>query len=726
MRKKIVIIAATILLAISVIAVVGCKAKEWEIEVRDDIIFWDEVKGAEKYIIDINGNTFESQTNSFDAFSVFDEYREYNILVIAVREGRELKRRGISYYLPMPEGLEIKEVNKGVFGLYAPEPTQVKGKLIMPIKIEEKEIKKIAYKGFSGCENLTGLLCKDAISISDYLFSGCAGLRKAEFRNSAEDFFAYSAFYGCEKLEEVILSDGVKKIDTKAFEGCVALRKIPLDKNMYIGNAAFKNCVSLKEIKLSDKLENIGSEAFYGCCGLSSVEIPKGVKTIGTEVFGNCAELMSLGVEEGNEKYRSENNCIIEKGVEKIVAACNGSLIPTSVKIIGEKAFSGCTFDKITVPGNVKRLENFSFTKCGELQELKLSEGIEILGSEKGTISCIIYFCDKIEEIEIPTSVNEIKNGAISSGKSLKKVTVKADNKNYRSENNCIIRKSDNELICGCGASEIPKGIKIIGENSFSYSALKEIFIPQGVERIGNCAFWNSFLTKVELPKGLKIISDEAFYGCNNMEKVIIPSGVEYIGHLAFTGVKIRNVIICGEVKQISVGAFDTSRENEKAKIRPNPLNVILPDNIEIIDISAFCYADIYTSATEEWPFHTADDWDYLSKEVKNCVFGYDEGIPYVDSVVYNTEGNKTLVGERRKLYGDEYLIPYREGYTFEGWSLKKDGEIIVGKHTGKRMTIDGDYNEGEETVYLTFKAEDISDIPSGAVLYAVWTKNNL
>lgn len=89
-----------------------------------------------------------------------------------------------------------------------------------------------------------------------------------------------SAFYNCEKLENVKIPDTVK----------------------IIGDSAFCNCKTIEKINIPNGIENIENTAFYGCSLLSSVQyngktytsksslkkaLTEDGKTIGYNVFTN-------------------------------------------------------------------------------------------------------------------------------------------------------------------------------------------------------------------------------------------------------------------------------------------------------------------------------------------------------------------------------------------------------------------------------------------------------
>lgn len=77
------------------------------------------------------------------------------------------------------------------------------------------------------------------------------------------------AFYNCENLEKVILTDSIRKIRNSAFYNCKNLKSITIPKELLIiGKRAFKNCVNLKcalDFMNIKSLKDFGKEAFLGC-----------------------------------------------------------------------------------------------------------------------------------------------------------------------------------------------------------------------------------------------------------------------------------------------------------------------------------------------------------------------------------------------------------------------------------------------------------------------------
>ena len=107
----------------------------------------------------------------------------------------------------------------------------------------------------------------------------------------------------------------------------------------HIGTLAFYNCANLTEITFPDSVTSFGGSVFSGCYKLTSVDLPENLTEIGESVF-------------------SMSN------ITKIT-------IPDSVTAIGDSAFSRCyDLAEITFGANVKSIGENAFSETGELENI--------------------------------------------------------------------------------------------------------------------------------------------------------------------------------------------------------------------------------------------------------------------------------------------------------------------------------------------------------------------
>ena len=316
-----------------------------------------------------------------------------------------------------------------------------------------------------------------------------------------------SAFEGATKLTSIIIPDSVLEIGPSAFSDCTNLQRIRMPKNLKkISNLTFYNCLSLQEVRLP-ACDEIQNAAFSNCQSLKSLRIPQQVKEIGHNIIENCNVLTSLIVEDGNRFYRSEGNCIIEKKSDRLITGCSASEIPSGIKTIAAFSFVGVMFEDFSLPSTIETIEYFAFVECSS------------------------------PSFYLPENVIEFYGASYSHGVNLTKLSVHPSNPVFKSENNCIIRKSDNTLILGCQTSVIPQYVTAIGDEAFEGSELKEIEIPVSVKQIGESAFkFCGSLKELRFSSGLLKIAPAAFKACKSLEKVYFPDGLLEIGAQAFQG----------------------------------------------------------------------------------------------------------------------------------------------------------------------------------------------
>ena len=190
------------------------------------------------------------------------------------------------------------------------------------------------------------------------------------------------AFYKDTGLTGITLPDTVVSIGTDAFYGCTALENVTFPDGLEeIGLRAFDRCSALASVRLPSGLKQVGSWAFLNA-GLRTVTIPAGLTEFHSGAFAGCPELTVMEVEEGNPRFHSAGNCIIETAAKRLYAGCAASVIPAdgSVDCIGQFAFAYCPFEAFTMPDTVTVIEDEAFESCASLKEIRLSESLRRIG----------------------------------------------------------------------------------------------------------------------------------------------------------------------------------------------------------------------------------------------------------------------------------------------------------------------------------------------------------
>ena len=343
-----------------------------------------------------------------------------------------------------------------------------------------------------------------------------------------------------------------------------------------IGYGMFTYTTKLKELNLAGtQVKTINGNAFRNS-GITTVYLPPTLTEIINSAFWDCSDLEVIRVDVGNKTYDSRDKCnaVIKTATNKLVMGGNKTVIPSTVKIIGESAFRGRT--KLTSLGlhdAVEEIESFAYAGCTALKSAFIPAGVRYVGrgvfircenlkyinvDEKNERYDSRFDCDaiietqsatlragcsntiipeniltiyeyafegiNIESINIPASVTTIDERAIYNCALLGSITVDEKNSVYDSRDNCnaIIKTKTNELIVGCYNTVIPNGVKSIANYAFEeVGHLGDVIIPPSVTSIGDYAFKGSFLTGVYLPPSITSIGKYAFAWNSGIKEIV-------------------------------------------------------------------------------------------------------------------------------------------------------------------------------------------------------------
>ena len=106
------------------------------------------------------------------------------------------------------------------------------------------------------------------------------------------------------KLTEVHLGEGIKFIDTEAFQFRADLERVTFASPITsVGTEAFFGCTKLKSIKLTGETLWISRYAFDGCYDLEWIILSQGTTSIANFAFESCHDLSKIYYLGGNEDF---------------------------------------------------------------------------------------------------------------------------------------------------------------------------------------------------------------------------------------------------------------------------------------------------------------------------------------------------------------------------------------------------------------------------------------
>lgn len=338
----------------------GGLAEVKNVRVDDDAyVRWSEVDGATRYVVNINGKTYQTEQTQLDVFNIFTELGTYDIEVAAYSSRDDVSpslSESITYDVNLDGIGYVVESDRCVLSVSDKEklsPVLVIPKAINGVLVSETGL-------FSECDKIGSLYIQDGVQVSAKAFSDCKNLKRIRLSTNT----GVSGFYGCTALTSITISDGVTSIGLYAFEGGTALTSITIPNGVTsVGDYAFKGCTSLTGITIPDGVTSIGKYTFRGCTALTSITIPEGVESLDLGAFYCCRldslyipssvkeiepcglSAESLIVSDENPWFFSENNCIVDRETRVVVSGCLSANLSFPDYVIGEKAFRYGLFD---------------------------------------------------------------------------------------------------------------------------------------------------------------------------------------------------------------------------------------------------------------------------------------------------------------------------------------------------------------------------------------------
>ena len=275
-------------------------------------------------------------------------------------------------------------------------PKDFEGELIVPEGVEV-----IAY--------ITGLtpslkLGKPSAIIAIY---DCPKLKSVKLPSTLREVDSWN-FALCPNLAKIEVAEGNPVFDSR--DNCHALIEtatntliaggyestIP-ESIVELDDFAFWGCEKMEKLVLPQSLRKIGFKACYHLTALKELYIPANLTKLGWDNFHNCPNLEKIEVDEANPVYDSRKHCnaIINTERNYLILGCKNTVIPDHIKSIDDEAFSKCIgLTQITIPESVQRIGKEAFFGCESLEKV-------IIQSSRCTIDrSAFYDCTRLKQIQ--------------------------------------------------------------------------------------------------------------------------------------------------------------------------------------------------------------------------------------------------------------------------------------------------------------------------------------
>ena len=219
---------------------------------------------------------------------------------------------------------------------------------------------------------------------------------------------------------------------------------------------------------------------------------------------GFYADAVRLGVSiiifpEGTEVV--PDNCLKDSAVEQIV-------LPSTVKEIGDYAFSGCkSLISVTLQEGLETIGDHAFSGCENLTSVTLPEGLVTIGERA------FNNCENLTSVNLPEGLETIGAYAFCLTR-LESVTIPGS-----------VKTISERAFWGCGnvrTLTLGEGVEVIEESAFAGIGVKSLTLPDSLVRIGKSAFSDcGSLETITIPKNVQEIGRSAFEYCSELEEMI-------------------------------------------------------------------------------------------------------------------------------------------------------------------------------------------------------------
>jgi hypothetical protein len=421
-----------------------------------------------------------------------------------------------------------------------------------------------------------------------------------------------SGAFGLERLTKITIPSSCELISKDCFRLCAVLREVHFERRSSllrigagafsetglerlllpafledIGDGCFSSCKSLLEVRFESgsKLRAVGNQAFRES-GLRKITLPSSLESLGSWCFFRCASLVEVNFEAESKLREIPDSCFKESGLTNII-------VPRSVEVLGEYCFQAC-----------KALTAITFETGSQLKE----------------ICRLAFHGTSLAVLEIPPKCEKLSGICLIS---VERLTVSNENPFFVIEKDFLMRSGDAKCLVRYLGSEstfvCSKEIDEIGEGCFAFrKCIEKVVLEENsrVQRLGPEAFMGTSIREIIIPASVDIIDHGCFRNCVSLTTVEFEPKpkLREIKAIAFAGTQISEIEIpasCESLPGALVGirSIVFSPENRFFAVRGDFIiknseeirlvrymgaqsRVVIPNDVEVIDLCCFCLCD--------------------------------------------------------------------------------------------------------------------------------------
>ena len=406
-------------------------------------------------------------------------------------------------------------------------------------------LESIGADAFAGCTGLTTVNVESGCGlkrIADGAFENTVALTGIDLPSTIT-YIGNRAFMNS-GVANAPIPASLTKVGDYAFYGCANLTTIGIPSTVtHIGAYAFAGCENVESLALSVGLKNIGDFAFADCVKIEEVTIPQTVAFMGANPFANCTSLTSVAVENGNESFKVIDGVILDKTGYTLICYPTYKTeatfeIPESVYEIAGGAFAGSKLQNIVLPDNIRKIAD------GAFRNSQLLETVVIPGNVSSIDAHAFQDCVSLNNVVIPAAVANLGEYAFAGCTSLTNLIL---------EDRKVEMTVGAHLFDGCTSLttvyEFP-GVNRFSDYMYANTGFVNLVIPNGYTDLGaeGVFAYCANLQSVQFPSNSgNRIGGRFFKGCSALVSINLPNSITTLGTAAVYNVT-PNVPPIGEV----------------------------------------------------------------------------------------------------------------------------------------------------------------------------------
>ena len=193
----------------------------------------------------------------------------------------------------------------------------------------------------------------------------------------------------------------------------------------WMDDYSFYGCTKIQELRLHEGLQEIDPFSVSHINALTTLTIPASVDSISGTFVNYSGSLREILVNPSNTKYISNDGVLFSKDRKLLVAFPGGKgtsyAVPHGTVNIGSSAFRGTSLlQEVAMPTSLRVIEGSAFFECTSLENINVPNGVTVIGNSA------FNHCSSLTSTDLPETLTELGYNAFYNVPDLATLLVRA------------------------------------------------------------------------------------------------------------------------------------------------------------------------------------------------------------------------------------------------------------------------------------------------------------